>query len=92
MKCGLPPQIAVKGKVGDGGVLGDCLSHIFQGEGGCFKRDLGGADVIALRVAEDERLRREVVDGGLAEWEAVGWGADARASNEVWNVCVLKLG
>ncbi len=51
---------------------------------------LRGADVVALRVAEDKRLRGDVEDGRLAEGKAVGGRADARAANDVWDVGVAE--
>lgn len=91
LEDGLPLEVAIESEIGDSGIFGDGLTNVFQRERGCFERGLRGADVVALRVAEDKRLRVEVVDGGLAKRESIGGRADGRGADNVWDVCVFQL-
>ena len=49
---------AVELEVGGDGVLGDLFAGVLQGEIAGAQAGFGGADVVLLRVAEDEGLRR----------------------------------
>ena len=53
LESGLTLRVAVDREVGDGGVFGYALADVFEAEFGCIERGLGGAEVVALRVAED---------------------------------------
>ena len=66
-------------------------TNVLEAEVGRIESSLSGADIVALRVAEDQGLRCDVEDRRLAEWKTVGRRTNARASNDVRNVCVTKL-
>ena len=57
-ESGFALEIAVEGEVGDGGVFCHSFAGIFEVEIGRVEAADGGAHVVTLRVAEDERRAR----------------------------------
>ncbi len=62
---------SVEGDVGDRDVLLNDLAGVLEGEVCGLESGAGGTDVVPLRVVEEQRLRAQVEDGGLAEGKAV---------------------
>ena len=66
LKCGLALQVTIECEVGDGSVLCYSSADVLEVEAGGIEGGLRGAEVVVLRVAEDQRLRGDIEDRGLA--------------------------